>query len=67
MLCFRNSFLVDFGKAIHIIVIWGFQAEVLRKIDYLHILRYGMFLEKCLALAMSKTEEHDIDTVKGHL
>ena len=42
-------------------------AEVLCQVYYLHSLRNGVFLEECLALAVSETEEHHIHLVERHL
>ena len=57
---------VYLGQTVDVVVV-TLDAEVLRKVNYLDIGRYGVFLEECFALAMAKAEEDDIDLVEGHL
>ena len=61
-----NSIVIDFGQTINVVVALALQAEVLRKVDYLHMGWYLVFLEERLALAMTETEEHYIDLIERH-
>ena len=62
-----NSIVIDFGQTINVVVALALQAEVLRKVDYLHMGRYLVLLEERLALAMAEAEEHYIDLVERHI
>ena len=53
-------------QTIHIVVV-ALYSKVLRQVYYLHSIRNAMFLEECLALAVSETEEHHIHLVERHL
>ena len=66
MLRLLDVLLIDFWQTIDIVV-GALDAEVLCQIDNLHILRDGMLLEECLALAMTKAEEHNVYLVQRHL
>ena len=59
--------VIDFGQTIYVVVALALEAEVLRKVDYLHMGRYLVLLEESLALAMTETEEHYIDLVERHI
>ena len=61
-----DSVVIDFGQTINVVVALALQAEVLRKVDYLHMGWYLVFLEERLALAMTETEEHYIDLIERH-
>ena len=58
--------VIDFGQTIYVVVALTLEAEVLRKVDYLHMGRYLVLLEERLALAMTEAEEHYIDLIKRH-
>ena len=62
-----NSIVIDFGQTIDVVVALALEAEVLRKVDYLHMGRYLVLLEERLALAMTETEEHYIDLIERHI
>ena len=66
MLRLHNLFLVDFWQTVHIVVV-ALDAEILSQIDYLYVLRDGVLLEECLALAMTETEEYHVHLIKWHL
>ncbi len=67
MLRLGDSVVIDFGQTIYVVVALALEAEVLRKVDYLHMDRYLVLLEERLALAMTETEEHYIDLVERHI
>ena len=58
---------VDFRQTIYIIITLALKSEVLCKIYYLHMLRNLMLLQESLALAMTETEEHNVDIIERHL
>ena len=58
---------IDFGQTIYVVVALALEAEVLRKVDYLHMGRYLVLLEERLALAMTEAEKHYIDLVERHI
>ena len=66
MLRFLDILPVNLWQAIDIVVV-ALDAEVLRQVDNLHVLRNGVLLEECLALAMTEAEEYDVDLVERHL
>ena len=59
--------VIDFGQTIYVVVALALEAEVLRKVDYLHMGRYLVLLEERLALAVAEAEEHNIDLVERHI
>ena len=59
--------VIDFGQTIYVVVALALEAEVLRKIDYLHMGRYLVLLEERLALAMTEAEEHNVDIFEWHI
>ena len=67
MLCLGYGVVIDFGQTIDVVVALTLEAEVLRKVDYLHMGRYLVLLEERLALAMAEAEEHYIDLVERHI
>ena len=67
MLRLGYGVVIDFGQTIYVVVALTLQAEVLRKIDYLHMGWYLVLLEERLALAMTETEEHYIDIFEWHI
>ena len=67
MLRLGYGVVIDFGQTIYVVVALTLQAEVLRKVDYLHMGWYLVLLEERLALAMTETEEHYIDLVERHV
>ena len=67
MLCLGYGVVIDFGQTIYVVVALALEAEVLRKVDYLHMGRYLMLLEERLALAVAEAEEHHIDLVERHI
>ena len=42
-------------------------AEVLGKVDNLHVGRNGVLLQELLALAVTEAEEHHVNLLEGHL
>ena len=67
MLCLGYGVVIDFGQTIYVVVALALEAEVLRKVDYLHMGRYLMLLEERLALAMTETEEHNVNIFEWHI
>ena len=67
MLRLGYGVVIDFGQTIYVVIALALEAEVLRKVDYLHMGRYLVLLEERLALAMTETEEHYIDLVERHI
>ena len=67
MLRLGYGVVIDFGQTINVVVALALEAEVLRKVDYLHMGRYLVLLEERLALAMAEAEEHYIDLVERHI
>ena len=67
MLRLGDGVVIDFGQTIYVVVALTLEAEVLRKVDYLHMGRYLVLLEERLALAMTEAEEHYIDLVERHI
>ena len=67
MLRLGYSFFVDFGKTIYVVIARSLKSEVLCKVDYFHVLWYGVLLEKSLTLTMAEAEEHHIHLVERHL
>ena len=67
MLALGNGFAVRLGQAVDVVVRRRSNAEVLRKVDYLHALGNGVLLQERLALAVSEAEEHHINLVERHL
>ena len=67
VLCLGYGVVIDFGQTIYVVVALALEAEVLRKVDYLHMGRYLVLLEERLALAMTETEEHYIDLIERHI
>ena len=66
MLSLHNIFLINLWKTIYVVVV-ALYAEVLSKVDDFYVLRDGVFLEECLALAVSEAEEYHIHLIKRHL
>ena len=58
--------LVDFRKSVDIVVA-ALDAEILGKVYYLDMSRYGMLFEEGFALAVAEAEEYDIDVAEGHV
>ena len=67
MLCLGYGVVIDFGQTIYVVVALALEAEVLRKVDYLHMGRYLMLIEERLALAMTETEEHNVNIFEWHI
>ena len=67
MLRLGYSFFVDFGETIYVVIARSLKSEVLCKVDYFHVLWYGVLLEKSLTLTMAEAEEHYIHLVERHL
>ena len=59
--------VVYFGQTIDIVVARLCQTEVLRKVYYLDVGRYVVFLKELTALAVTETEEHNIHLIKRHI
>ena len=67
MLRLGYGVVIDFGQTIYVVVALTLEAEVLRKVDYLHMGRYLVLLEERLALAMTEAEEHNVDIFEWHI
>ena len=66
MLSLGNLFFVDLRQTIDIIMI-TLDAEVLCQVDDFYVLWDGMLLEEGLTLAVTETEEYDVNLIKRHL
>ncbi len=67
MLRLGYGVVIDFRQTIYVVIAIALEAEVLRKVDYLHMGRYPVLLEERLALAVAEAEEHHIDLVERHI
>lgn len=61
-----DAVAVYLRQTVDIVVAGSRKAEVLREVDYLHALRYAVFLEKSLALAVAEAEEHHVNLIERH-
>ena len=61
-----NLAFIDFRQSVDIVMV-AFDAEVLRQVDNLHVLRDGVLLQELLALAVAEAEEDYIHLLEGHL
>ena len=64
MLCVADTASVQFGQAVDEIVFRAFDAVVHTEIDDLHVFGYGMTLHELLRIAVSGTEEKEVDLVQ---
>ena len=65
VLCLLDVLLVDFRQTIDVVVA-ALDAEVLCQVDYFNVLGDGVFFEESLALAVTESEEDDVNLVEGH-
>lgn len=64
MLCVADTASVQFGQAVNEIVFRAFDAVVHTEIDDLHVFGYGMALHELFRIAVSGTEEKEVDLVQ---
>ena len=64
MLCVADTASVQFGQAVDEIVFRAFDAVVHTEIDDLHVFGYGMTLHELFRIAVSGTEEKEVDLVQ---
>ena len=64
MLFVADTASVQFGQAVDEIVFRAFDAVVHTEIDDLHVFGYGMTLHELLRIAVSGTEEKEVDLVQ---
>ena len=66
MLRLLDLLTIDFGQAIHIVVV-ALDAKVLCKVNDFHVCRDGVLFDESLAFAVSEAEEQHIDLIERHL